>query len=241
MKNKELSLKDLDKTYPKSGKIDLQNFSEKDKEEYLALYNLYRKLFTEYITERLNLKAYDEKLSDSEYGFSPTDERKMDVYQYFSSDVLRYFYIRNNIYIEKLTKKEADFFRRKITEGDFGLDPEAKKMIESTYPKVIFEDLLQDGKKYRVLFGPDSSSFFADNDNIVIGIRYNEFSKDGLDDNSWFNRLMAQKKFLNETINEMNEAFEEMIPGGITIIKYNDVSIIPREEEKKINSKGEER
>ena len=46
MKIKKLSIEDLKNAYPKAGKISLDNLKEENREKYMELYNLYRKLFT---------------------------------------------------------------------------------------------------------------------------------------------------------------------------------------------------
>ena len=167
-------------------------------------------------------------LLNSGDGFNPVAEEKMDIYQYFSTDELKYFYIRNNIYVEKLNEDERNFFENKLKSKNLELDLETEKMMEETYKKVILEDLTKKHDKYKVLFGPDSKSFFANNDSIVIGFRYDEFNNDGLDDDAWFDRFLKQKQLLNSTINEMNEKFKEKISNEVTIIRYNDASVIPR-------------
>ena len=240
MKYRELNLDDLSTIYPKSVKTSINNLTAKDKSEYLSLYNFYRSLFTEYMIDLLDLKLYDEKIKNSEFGFKPVDMQDMDIYQYFSSDELRYLYLRNNIHLEKLTKSQADFFRKRLQAGNLELDDEAKKMIFSTYPKAIFEDIANNGEKRMILFGPDSQSFFASNDSIVVGVRYDEFHDNGLDDDEWFRNNMNQAQFLNDLTSQMNEDFDKKMPSGVTIIQYDDTSIVPRIEEK-ISEKGEER
>ena len=78
------------------------------------VYLLYRKLFTEYIIEKTELKKYDEEIKNSNLNFIPVEEEKMDIYQYFSCDILKYFYIRNNLYLEKLDKKDINFLEKKF-------------------------------------------------------------------------------------------------------------------------------
>lgn len=230
-----LKLKDLEGTSPKSGKVNIEKLSEEDKKQYMDLYNLYRELFTEYIIGKLGLGEFDKEIANSGYNFKPVDEENMDIYQYFSSEKLKYFFIRNNIYLEKLTKEEAEFFRKRLREGNRNLDTEAEKMVERTYRKVILEDVLQNGEKCRVLFGPDSSSFLSDNSKIVIGFRYDEFYNKGIDDDVWFDRFMRQTEFINSIVSKMKESFEQSLPNETSILLYDDVSIMEREE------KGEER
>ena len=91
-----------------------------------------------------------------------------------------------------------------------------------------------------ILFGPDSQSFFASNDSVVVGVRYDEFHDNGLDDDEWFRNNMHQAQFLNDLTSQMNEDFDKKMPSGVTIIQYDDTSIIPRIEEK-TSEKGDER
>ena len=57
-------------------------------------YLMYRKLFTQYIIEKLNLKKYDDEIAESKLNFIEVKEKQMDIYQYFSKDKLKYFYKR---------------------------------------------------------------------------------------------------------------------------------------------------
>lgn len=228
MKIKKLVIEDLKNASPKAKKIDLDKLDEENKEKYINLYNLYRKLFTEYLIEKLDLKLYDNLLLNSGDGFNPVPEEKMDIYQYFSMEELKYFYVRNNIYVEKLDEEEKNFFESKLESKNLELDLETEKMIEKTFPKVILEDLKKGYEKYKVFFGPDNKSFLANNDSIVIGFRYDNFKNDGLGDDAWFERFLKQRQLLNSTFNEMNEKFKKEISNEVTIIKYSDVSVIPR-------------
>ena len=230
----KFKIEDLNYIIPNSSSVNLDNLSENEKMEYILLYNLYRKLFTEYIIEQLNLNYYDEKMKNSGCEFRTVSEENMDIYQHFSSERLKYFYIRNNIYIEKLTREQLDFFRKKLKDG------ETKKVIEETYRKVILEDFSKNGEKGYVLFGPDNTYFLANNDSIIIGIRYDQASKSEIDDDMWFDRFTKQKRFLNGLLKEMESAFSEKGLENIKIINYDDYSVYLNEKERTI-MEGEER
>lgn len=238
MKFNRLYEEDLKTIYPNCTNISLDNMPENQKKKYLLLYNMYRKLFTVYIMQKLKLKSYDKKIEKSELGFTANKKQDMDIYQYFSSDILKYFYIRNNIYIEKLNKKEIDFLEKKIQSKNYELDDETMQMIESSYRRVIFEDVLKNGELCKTLYGPNSSNFFADNNAIIIGVRYDEFAENKLNDDEWDELHQQQVEFLESLITRMNKNLNSNSAVPIEILEYSEFSIIPR---KKFKSDREDR
>ena len=72
----------------------------KEKKLFINMYFIYRKLFTEYMIELLDLKKYDDEIKASIYKFLPISKDNADFYQAFSDKFLNYIYIRNNIFIE---------------------------------------------------------------------------------------------------------------------------------------------
>lgn len=193
--------------------------------EYIDLYNIYRFFMTKYIIEKLKLKEYDKKIKNNKSNFLPIEEDKMDVYQFFSCDELEYIYIRNNVYIERLSNKEINLLKDKLKNNDYSIDDSIEELIEKTYQKVIFEDIMKNGKKYQIMYGPDSSRFFARNDSLVLGIRYDEFAIINLTDEEWKIQNKKQREFLRNIINEMTKEFENKLNIPIKIIKYNDYSV----------------
>lgn len=238
MKFNRLYEEDLKTIYPNCTNISLDNMPENQKKKYLLLYNMYRKLFTVYIMQKLKLKNYDKKIEKSELGFTANKKQDMDIYQYFSSDILKYFYIRNNIYIEKLNKKEIDFLEKKIQSKNYELDDETMQIIESSYRRVIFEDVLKNGELCKTLYGPNSSNFFADNNAIIIGVRYDEFAENKLNDDEWDELHQQQVEFLESLITRMNKNLNSNSAVPIEILEYSEFSIIPR---KKFKSDREDR
>ena len=228
MEFKKLNEIDLSRIHPKNTRIVIKELSQTEKDEYLKLYNLYRKLFTEYIINILDLKKYDDEVFNSGLNFLINKEDDMDIYQYYSSGELKYFYIRNNIYIEKLDDEEKDFFMNKITNNDMNLDSKTEEVLKKTYSKVVFEDALENGEICNIQFGPNSSYFFAKNNSIIIGMAYDEFGEDGLEDSEWDKQHDKQKIFIYNLINEMNRDLEEKVDLPIKVIRYNEFSILKR-------------
>lgn len=232
MNFKPLSKEALSTIYPRNG-IEL---SEKD----MALYSLYRKLLTEFIIKRIKLKEYDEKIGNSGLNFRINAEKDMDLYQYFSKDDLKYFYIRNNIYIERLEEKEKGFLLERIRNNNYDLDEDAERMVSNTYKKVIFEDVKRDGSNCITFYGPSSDSFSARNDSLVIGMRYDEFCTNGLDDNSWDKLHDKQLMYLYAIFEDIAKNAKGKLDTLVTVLKYNEFSIRTMSNSNK-NIEGEER
>ena len=224
MKFKQINENQLKSVYPNKITDKLEKMSKQEKENYLLKYFSYRKLFTEYMIKKLDLKKYDDELAESKLNFKPNSEKDMDIYQYFSSEELKYFYIRNNIYIERLNEEETKFLTNKI-DDNCELDLETEKFIEDTYEKVIFEDVLGNGELCEINYGPDGISFMAGNDAIVVGVRYEEFNTNGLNDKEWSELHYNQLLFLGKTIDKINVSVLDMFKVPVNIIKYNEFSV----------------
>lgn len=238
MKFEKVNEKNLRTISPNNSTMILSTMSNEKKEEYIELYNMYRRLFSEFIIKKIDLQEYDKKIESSELKFKQLAQEDMDIYQFFTSDELRYFYIRNNIYIENLTDEEKNILKRKMLEENYELDEEALKMIESTYKKVIFEDALKNGKKCFTFFGPNSRNFMAENDSLVIGVRYDEFFSEGMNDEEWDKLHDNQLIYLSKIVKEMDTEMKNKIDIPVSILMYDDFSTKRRQED--IQKKEEE-
>ena len=112
------------------------------------------------------------------------------------------------------------------------------QIIESSYRRVIFEDVLKNGELCKTLYGPNSSKFFADNNAIIIGVRYDEFAENKLNDDEWDELHQQQVEFLESLITRMNKNLNSNSAVPIEILEYSEFSIIPR---KKFKSDHEDR
>ena len=205
------------------------NMETDQKAQYMSLYNVYRLLFTDYIINKLNIKNYDKKIEESKLNFTAVSEENMDIYQYYSKDELKYFYLRNNIYINSLSDEEKEFLNKKVNDNNIKLDDETTKFIEDTFVKAIYEGEKEENKVYSTLYGPDSKNYMAPNNALVIGMRYNEFDSNGLNDEEWKDLYIKKSRFLNNFIKEMENDINNNFGTKVCIIKYNDYSIIQLE------------
>ena len=225
LKLEHIDIEKLQKIHSDSDKQKIESMTKEEQDSYLLKYNMYRKLFTKFIIQKTNLKEYDKQIENSGLKFQTTKEEDMDIYQYFSSDELKYFYIRNNIYIEKLNEEEEKYLQDKIKSKNSELDDDTKKFIENTYEKVIFEDVLKNGETCITMYGPDSKTFMAPNNALVIGIRYDEFADQGLNDEEWEELHDKQILFLGKLYTNMYAQLKEKLNIPISIIRYTEYSI----------------
>ena len=226
------SINDLKRISPNYSAIDFE------KDDYIKLYNLYRSLLTEYIIDTLELKKYDEKILKSNLNFKQTNKEEMDSYQYFSSEELKYLYIRNNIYIEKLDENEMSFLKNVLNSNLYSLNEETKKFIVNTYEKVISECRENDGKESFTFYGPNTTRFMASNKSLIIGMRYDEFAEDGLNDDEWYDRHVSQiLDYLPQIFFEIESNSEEKISMPLRVLRYNEYSIIKRKNDKEMEEK----
>lgn len=198
---------------------------EENKEIYLKKYTFYRDLFTKFIIEKANLQEYDLKIKNSEYDFKPNEKDDLDFYQYFSSDVLSFFYIRNNIYIERLDEAENNEMQELMEKHQEELNDETRKFIEKTYKKIVVEEISNDEEKKMSFYGPNTTSFMAPSDSLVIGMRYDEFAEDNLTDEKWKERCRNQRITLYKIFDELEAKLSDKLEITVQIIKYNDYSV----------------
>ncbi len=190
---------------------------------------MYRTLLTEFIIKQANLKEYDKTLETSNLNIVAIDKQDMDEYQYVSSSILKYFYIRNDIYTQNLTKQEEDFIQEKVVNKDNELDEKTEEIIKNSYKRVIVKNK-EEAEKNTVIkfYGPPSNRFMVEENSIVIGFRYNEFNKEDLNNKQWEELHTKQENLIYNVINEIKNTFNKNTNDELVIIKYNQFSVKPR-------------
>ncbi len=210
----------------RNNEYDIKHFTEEtdvDMEKYL----LYRKLFTEYIINELDLEKYDDVINSSELKFKPICKDKMDIFQFFTCDILRYFYIRNNIYIENLDTNTEKSLERRVKEKNYSLDGLIQSRIQKIYRRTISKEYFKD-KKDICFFGPKTKEFSAIDGSIVIGFRYDESNSNEMNIDEWNKNFEKQQLWLSDFLSKLEYEFENILHNPVKIIKYNEDSIIPR-------------
>ncbi len=188
-----------------------------DKEDYLRKYILYMNLLIEYLIKKTDIKKYDDLLKEDSHNFISIKDKDMDIYQKLGSNYFKYFYIRNNLHLDRLTKEEDLYLNKK----DIIFDDKTYNFIESTFEKVIFED----SKDYLVNYGVIAKGTLAPSKALVIGVRYDEFNLNGMSDIDWDLNYQEQTKILNKIIESLESNIKNNLNIDCKIIKYNRYSV----------------
>ena len=151
-------MKFKDVTYDDLVSLNIALDFNRDDQVSLILYNIYRRFYTEYLIKKLRLLDYDKLLQELNI-----ENNDLDFYKRYSSDYLKYIFIRNNLYVSKLTNEEKDYLLRNENSD---LNEEIESFIERTYKRVINGF----GDNDYCFYGKQIKTYAAKSDMIVIGI-----------------------------------------------------------------------
>ena len=192
---------------------------------YCKLYLNYKRLLDRYLASKFMLKKYDDKIINSNLKFLPVKQEDMDYYQYMSTLDLTYIYLRNNLYVEKLSADDIEKIVN-LTEDELNNPPkEITKLIENTYSQVI-NCAKNQGEKIVCCYGPDFDTYWIDSSELVFGIRHDDFGANGIDDDDeWDENNNQQVSFLNDLIKEMTDECSKINNGKVNFIKYHEFTV----------------
>ena len=220
----EINAKNIKKQHPK-GLIRYELLSQKGlgvgkqpNQRYFTLMNKYKGFFELYLKETLPLELIDQNTRESELGFKPIKEEDMDFYQRTSGMGLKYLYLRNNLYVEKLSASELQ-----LLEGFTGYGDETKAFIAKTFLKVInpFDE------SRIVFYGPENQNFLCYSDEVVLGIRYDEFNTE-LEDEQFAQNFLEKQTIISQISTVMSIVGLETLGTNLRFIQYNELSIIEK-------------
>ena len=208
-----------------------------DKESYLDDYSLYNDLLTKYLIKNTSIKKFDDDIKNYKefvFDYEPVPENGQDLYQYLCNDKLSFFYVRNNMYIERLNNEELNKLHsfKEISE----YNDEVNSFIESTFRKVIREESEREMGTFYVNFGPTTKrDFFALNNSLVIGARFYEYVS-ALDTNEQIDAYYKRMDYFEDKYKELESILDDELNSYVKVIEYSEVSIkeLPETEEKSL-------
>ena len=197
------------------------NFNDK----YYTLYKNYKVLLDKFLVDKFSLKEYDDRVANSELRFLPVKTEDMDYYQYMSSNMgLKYFYLRNNIYIEKLSNEDIEILVN-LTENNLtNPSKEIMDIIGRTYEMVI-DYCSGKGMPGKSLYGLDYPKNWHDSSELVFGFIHDDFADNGLDDDSWLDNNYKQAQFVNNLLEEMTKKSSQIMGKNVNYSWYNQYTI----------------
>lgn len=103
-------------------------------DEYIKMQMLYRYLSCIFLFAHINLYRLDRRIYDQGY----TINRNPEFYQKYGSVGMKFFYLRSNVYIERLDEEEYGILNKCLYEQDNASNwIQTIKMVEKTYLKVL--------------------------------------------------------------------------------------------------------
>ena len=185
-------------------------------ERYYKLQDRYKRFFEQFLIEQLFLDAVDQSLKKHELDFRPVKEKDQDYYQRTSGMGLTYIYLRNNLYIEKLTEAELHFLEE---HSEYGTDVE--QFVSETCERVVnpYDDVRM------VFYGPESGHFLFSSDEIVLGIRYAEFDSE-LKDETFTKNFLQKQQIISRVSHLVTVLGLKKLEKKVSLIQYNEASIM---------------
>lgn len=198
-----------------------KNFSKK----YYTIYRNYRFLLDRLLLERLPLKEFDNRFHNSDLRFVPVQRKDMDFYQFISNMELRYFYLRNYLYIEKLSPQDIELLLKLSRSEMENPDNRTIEIIEKTYP-IVIDAASGTGMIGKACYGLDYDRYWRDSNELVFGFIFDEPADNGLGDgDEWLNNNFAQTIFINDLLAEISERATEILGLRVNFIRYNEFNI----------------
>ena len=184
MKFKELSYEDI------AGlKTDL-DFSQDDARS-LKIYNIYRRFYTEYLINKFELIQYDRKIINMNL-----PDGYLDLYKEYTSNYLKYIFVRNNLYVNNLSNEEKEYILRM---ENANYNQEIEDFISKTYQRVINGY----GDNSYCFYGKQIKNYCVKSDMIVLGIYCDDYD-------------LSIKEKIKELIKEI-----EMKSNNVKVLIYN--------------------
>ncbi len=177
---------------------------------YFELYNTYLSLFYDILNDN-GLMSYDNDLGNCSLEFYQVYEENMDMYQ--SNSIFKYFYVRNNLYLEKLSNEDIE----KLLSNDSN----KKDIVLRTFKNIIKK---YDG--YKVCYGPDTDNFLFDSDVLVLGFRFDYYIDNVLSDEMWELDVYKRRTYLINMFTSLEASLTEKLGLKVKICGYDEDSII---------------
>lgn len=167
---------------------------KKMENDYIELQNKYKKLFEQYISKKVDLKKYDDIISDSVLDFGISKPTAKQLFTELENSLnLKYIYIINNFFVEKLDNSNLESLRR----SSYILSEQNYTLIEETYKDVIKDDFDNEynDEKHYVCYGYNTKSNYAPSDALVLHILYSRNTK-GYNDVEFVQNIKDKRVFL---------------------------------------------
>ena len=189
-------------------------------DKYNKLYINYKKILDYYLVNKYYLKKYEEMLDNSGLSFVPVADSKKDFYQQNSFMNLKYFYLRNDLAIEKLSLEDIDTI---VNLKDEELVRPSSDLINII--KRTSKDVLNSSNGTSKTINYYGGDFYGFPPNIIVfGVRYEEH-ENNINKDEWLTNYCNQKKLLNKVMEIMKRDMDTVLSDKFEFAIYNDYNI----------------
>lgn len=186
--------------------------------EYFFVQSLYRAVLEEMLYRELGLAGYEyllkregvragevmdapEFTEENRVGGHPIWMHYWDYRASYSTWPCQYFFLRNNLYVERLSKEQIDLLKGAISGGTAVVTDEIRRLVQDTYPMVtrfftpeeVAEMNIEKGQVRNRFFSPTPACPDLENESLVLYLYYEpESSADeraGEAEEEWFAEL----------------------------------------------------
>jgi len=183
-------------------------------DKYLKMQAVYKAAFYSYLDNIVNFKLYEETLDETGYVFVTREGNRRSSYHHFGSYDARFIFLRNNFYIERLSKDEIELLNAA---------PDAESLydlVERTYKDIIaVRNLKYPENKFDAEYdkGALTGVTKAPNNALVLGLAYGrEYDAAGM----LVSKENEEKKWViaNRLARDMEERIAELL--GIPVVVF---------------------
>ena len=116
-----ITISEYNNRFPKLNEKYFDSLSDDEKRVYLNRTEVYHNALLDMLIKTLNLEKIENSLDNSSNEFKPVDDEQKDMYQNLANDKLKYIYLRNNLYIERLSESQLQVLDNNENEKIYSL------------------------------------------------------------------------------------------------------------------------
>lgn len=195
--------------------------------KFYSLYKNYKILLEKYLLKKLPLKECDDRMRDSGLLFIPVQKEDMCYYQLLSTFDLKYIYLRSDLHVDKLSFEDIELLVNLTADELSNPSDKTFELIDRTYKNVI--DSKKDNADDVIVmncYGPDREEFWFPSNELIFGIRYDEFADNGLgEEEEWDENYNKQMMFIGEMMNSLNKVCSDILGIKVNFIYFDDNTV----------------
>lgn len=194
--------------------------------DYYYVQSLYYYYLEYYLNAVLGIRKVEQEITDYSEHFVKVPEEEEDLYKSLSSN--KYFYIRNTLYVENLSRKDIITI---LNSNPTEVTDEILNLIKRTIKSVITQGLFEAEDGFYMNYGPLEPDYTHPNNSLIMGIRFAEEDDTSYEsEDAWFDDYTKRRAYIENKKKELSEQWSKILGIDTRVVEYFEQSI-----KKKIN------